>query len=99
MSRNLAMKGACRLIVAGVVAAIAGAGSQARAQGVIPPAPQADQGPPVQIAVDLSRTEGPLEPKYNWFGYDEANYTTTPLGMELLGELRDLGPAPLHIRV
>jgi xylan 1,4-beta-xylosidase len=55
--------------------------------------------PPVQITVDLNAKVGPFKPIYSWFGYDEANYTTMPHGRELLGELRDLSPVPIHIRV
>jgi xylan 1,4-beta-xylosidase len=58
------------------------------------PAPQ-----PVQITVDLNAKMGPFTPIYSWFGYDEANYTTMPHGRELLGELHDLSPVPIHIRV
>jgi xylan 1,4-beta-xylosidase len=55
--------------------------------------------PPIQINVDLNSKIGPFKPIYSWFGYDEANYTTMPRGRELLGELRDLSPVPVHIRV
>ena len=57
-------------------------------------APQA-----VTIHVDLSKDGKPFTPIYNWFGYDEANYTTAPHGRELLGELHDLSPMPVYIRV
>ena len=57
-------------------------------------APQA-----VTIHVDLSKDGKPFTPIYNWFGYDEANYTTAPHGRELLGELHDLSPVPVYIRV
>jgi xylan 1,4-beta-xylosidase len=56
-------------------------------------------GQPVQITVDLNAKIGPFEPIYAWFGYDEANYTTMPHGRELLRELHDLSPVPVHIRV
>ncbi len=52
----------------------------------------------VSISVDLGKPVGPYTPIYSWFGYDESNYTTTPHGKELLGELRDLSPVPVHIR-
>ena len=55
--------------------------------------------PPAQINVDLNAKTGPFTPIYSWFGYDEANYTTMQHGRELLGELHDLSPAPIHIRV
>jgi xylan 1,4-beta-xylosidase len=55
--------------------------------------------PPVTVDVDLSRSEKPFTPIYNWFGYDEANYTTAPHGRELLSKLHDLSPVPVYIRV
>jgi xylan 1,4-beta-xylosidase len=64
------------------------------AQTSLQPAPQ-----PVRINVDLNAKTGPFTPIYAWFGYDEANYTTMPHGRELLGELHDLSPVPIHIRV
>lgn len=66
---------------------------------VIPP-PSAPSGQPaVHITADLSQTKAPFRPIYSWFGYDEANYTTTPLGRALLGELHALSPVAVHIRV
>ena len=61
------------------------------------PAPASPQ--PVEINVDLNARIGPFAPIYAWFGYDEANYTTMPRGRELLNELHDLSPVPIHIRV
>ena len=54
---------------------------------------------PVSIQVDLGKTIGPYKPIYSWFGYDEANYTTMRRGTQLLGELHDLSPVPVYIRV
>jgi len=71
----------------------------AQAQGVIPPLPPAPDQPAVSINVDLSQKIAPFRPIYNWFGYDEANYSTTHLGRALTSELRDLSPVPIHIRV
>ena len=53
----------------------------------------------VTIDVDLNQTGKPFTPIYNWFGYDEANYTTAPHGRALLSELHDLSPVPVFIRV
>lgn len=53
----------------------------------------------ISIAVNLDQTVGPYKPIYAWFGYDEGNYTTAPNGRRLLGELRDLSPVPVTIRV
>jgi xylan 1,4-beta-xylosidase len=53
---------------------------------------------PVQVHVDLQTGLGAYEPIYRWFGYDESNYSTTPHGRELLGELHDLSPVPVYIR-
>jgi len=52
----------------------------------------------VNIQVDLKQDSGPFEPLYNWFGYDEANYTTGTHGPELLKEMHDLSPVPVYIR-
>src|SRR5579872_6679419 len=68
-------------------------------QAVIPSLPAPPDQPAVTVAVDLTHVVGPFRPIYNWFGYDEANYSTTELGRALMGELRDLSPVPVHIRV
>jgi len=59
---------------------------------------QAPQSDPVSISVDLARPVGSYKPITSWFGYDESNYTTMKYGMQLLGELHDLSPAPVYIR-
>ncbi|HKV62738.1 MAG TPA: hypothetical protein VJO16_12540 [Candidatus Acidoferrum sp.] len=38
-------------------------------------------------------------PIWNYFGYDEPNYTYAPNGSKLLGELAALSPAPIYVRV
>jgi xylan 1,4-beta-xylosidase len=38
-------------------------------------------------------------PIWNYFGYDEPNYTYSPNGEKLLGELAALSPAPVYVRV
>ena len=53
---------------------------------------------PINIHVDLSKSEGPYTPIYRWFGYDESNYTSMKYGKQLLGELHDLSPSPVYIR-
>ena len=64
------------------------------------PQPAADSASSVvKIEVDLRQDSGPFAPAYNWFGYDEANYTTAPSGPGLLKELHDLSPVPVYIRV
>ena len=64
----------------------------AQAQGVEPNASGTTRAQPVTVSVDLDRRVGDLEPIYNWFGYDEANYTTMRDGKRLLRELHDLSP-------
>jgi len=61
--------------------------------------PDSAAAPAVIINVDLNQTGKPFTPIYNWFGYDEANYTTAPHGRALLSELHDLSPVPVFIRV
>jgi xylan 1,4-beta-xylosidase len=72
--------------------------SAALAQGTVPPPAPASSQPPVSIQVDLNKSVGLYKPIYSWFGYDEANYTTMRHGKELLSELHDLSPVPVHIR-
>ncbi len=55
--------------------------------------------PNVNIEVHADQTDGPLPPIWNYFGYDEPNYTYAPNGKKLLGELAALSPVPVHIRV
>ncbi len=55
--------------------------------------------PKVNIQVHADQPDGPLRPIWNYFGYDEPNYTYAPNGKKLLGELTTLSPVPVHIRV
>ena len=41
----------------------------------------------VNIQVHVDQSHGPLPPIWNYFGYDEPNYTYVPNGKKLLGEL------------
>lgn len=54
---------------------------------------------PVNIQVQFDRSEGPLKPAWNYFGYDEPNYSYAPNGKKLLTELATLSPAPPYVRV
>jgi xylan 1,4-beta-xylosidase len=87
-----------RLMLSGILVSTLGTGMMARSQGIIPPAAPSSDRSPVNISVDLSHKLEPFRPVYSWFGYDEANYTTTTLGRALLGQLHDLSPAVVHIR-
>jgi len=40
-----------------------------------------------------------MPPVWNYFGYDEPNYTYAPNGRRLLGELAALGSGPVYVRV
>jgi xylan 1,4-beta-xylosidase len=53
----------------------------------------------VNIQVHADQPDGSLPPIWNYFGYDEPNYTYAPNGKKLLGELAALSPVPVHIRV
>jgi len=53
---------------------------------------------PVKIVVRADRTVGRVQPFWQFFGYDEANYTYAPEGRKLLNEIAALGPGPAHIR-
>lgn len=51
-----------------------------------------------RITVDANKLQGAYRPIWNWFGYDEPNYTYTPNGRKLLAELAALTPAPVFAR-
>jgi xylan 1,4-beta-xylosidase len=55
--------------------------------------------PTVSIRVQADQAEGPLPPIWNYFGYDEPNYTYASNGKKLLGELAALHAAPVYVRV
>lgn len=86
------------IAAAGIAFTMMNTGGTALAQGTVPVPMPASKQSPVAIQVDLNRTVGPYKPIYSWFGYDEANYTTMRFGRELLKQLHDLSPAPVHIR-
>lgn len=51
------------------------------------------------IKVDFSRSESPWSTVWNYFGYDEPNYTYAPNGKKLLSELAALDAPPVYVRV
>lgn len=53
----------------------------------------------VTIHVHADQSAGALRPIWNYFGYDEPNYTYAPNGQKLLGELSALSAAPVYVRV
>ena len=52
----------------------------------------------VSIQVRLDQPDGEVSPVWNYFGYDEPNYTYAPNGKKLLGELAATNAAPAYIR-
>lgn len=56
------------------------------------------QTTPATIRVHAGSDAGPFRPIYNWFGYDEPNYTYGEHGAALLRELSALSREPVHIR-
>ena len=53
----------------------------------------------VNVLVQFDQSQGPLSPLWNYFGYDEPNYTYAANGRKLLGELSALAPQPAYVRV
>ncbi len=53
----------------------------------------------VDVRVQVDQPQGAFPPIWNYFGYDEPNYTYAVNGQKLLGELSALGPAPAYVRV
>lgn len=54
---------------------------------------------PATIHVQFGHPQGALPPVWNFFGYDEPNYTYAPNGKKLLGEIAGLSSKPAYIRV
>lgn len=52
----------------------------------------------VIIQVHADRQEGLYQPRWNYFGYDEPNYTYAPHGEKLLHELTDLSSVSIYVR-
>ena len=48
-----------------------------------------ETAPTVTVRVDASHAQGAFRPIWNFFGYDEPNYTYAPNGKKLLGEIPD----------
>ena len=60
----------------------------------------AQQNPePVVIRIAADRVQATGPPVWNYFGYDEPNYTYAPNGRKLLGELAHLSRQPVYVRV
>ncbi len=53
----------------------------------------------VDVRVQADQPQGAFLPIWNYFGYDEPNYTYAPRGEKLLGELAAQDPAPVYVRV
>ena len=58
-----------------------------------------DSANTARIDVRFNQPGGPLAPLWDYFGYDEPNYTYAPYGKRLLAELAALGPTPPYVRV
>lgn len=55
-------------------------------------------GQTAKIEVDGTAPSGPVNPVWSYFGYDEANTTTTAQSQELLGEITELLGSPVRVR-
>ena len=53
----------------------------------------------VSIRVHADQSDGAMRPIWNYWGYDEPNYTYAANGKKLLGELAALSPVPVYVRV
>ncbi|MGA9305784.1 MAG: beta-xylosidase [Candidatus Sulfotelmatobacter sp.] len=60
---------------------------------------QAQPSTSITIKVQADQRDGPISPVWNYFGYDEPNYTYAPNGKKLLGELAALDADPVYVRV
>jgi xylan 1,4-beta-xylosidase len=60
---------------------------------------QDGQSATIRVDVHANEPDGPLPPIWNYFGYDEPNYTYAANGKKLLRELAELSPVPVYVRV
>src|SRR5580692_219323 len=60
---------------------------------------QTSQSASINIKVQADQSDGRVSPVWNYFGYDEPNYSYAPNGKKLLGELAALDAAPVYVRV
>jgi xylan 1,4-beta-xylosidase len=67
--------------------------------GTCPAARAQPSADPVTIHVHADQSDGSFPPIWNYWGYDEPNYTYTPNGKKLLSEFAALTPAPVYVRV
>ena len=58
-----------------------------------------EAGESIRIEVHADQTDGGLPPVWNFFGYDEPNYTYAANGQRLLRELGALSTSPVYVRV
>ena len=79
----------CQLVLASTILLLAGSASRAEQQAA----------ESVAIHVHADQSDGPIHPIWNYFGYDEPNYTYATNGKKLLGELAALSPVPVYVRV
>ena len=79
----------CQLVLASTILLLAGSASRAQQQAA----------ESVAIHVHADQSDGPIHPIWNYFGYDEPNYTYATNGKKLLGELAALSPVPVYVRV
>lgn len=61
--------------------------------------PQQQSSEHVSIQVHADQPTGIMRPLWNFFGYDEPNYTYAANGKKLLAELSALSPKPVYVRV
>ncbi|WP_375325218.1 beta-xylosidase [Flagellimonas sp. GZD32] len=52
----------------------------------------------VEINVNANQVNGPMDPIWAWWGYDEPNYTYMKDGRKLLSEISNLSPVPVFVR-
>lgn len=66
--------------------------------GVVYPCSSQQAGSNIILHVRADQEEGTLPHVWNYFGYDEPNYSYAPNGKKLLGELAALDSSPTYIR-
>ncbi|MBN2180661.1 MAG: hypothetical protein JW715_02010 [Sedimentisphaerales bacterium] len=56
------------------------------------------QPPVVSVEVDATKPGEPLKHVWQFYGYDECNYTTTPDCIDLMKTVAEINPEPVYLR-
>lgn len=99
--KNVVIKFLCSTLCGALVVTIsfttdAASAAAKREKQTKPAIQQFDE--PVKIVVDATVSGKPLRHVWQYYGYDECNYTTTPHARQLMKTLAGINAAPVYLR-